>query len=169
MYEQDIEQHNSQLSYQKFKTMVKRCLDQRIRARSFEARMKEPRQEHQRNTEAKGNPSVCKESQENGRRKVCAQERTLVVSFTMRINVGKRCDRPLLFQNRRRTAIENSSRGKVLSGRSPSGKRSRRPCKDYISGECTNHVTFGVLPSVNITKHNRDANLVKSASSGTKS
>ena len=40
--------------------------------------------------------------------------------------------------------------GKVLSGRSPSGKRSRRPCKDYISGECTNHVTFGVLPNVNI-------------------
>ena len=51
--------------------------------------MKESRQEHQRITKAKGNPSVCKESQENGRRKVCAQERTLVVSFTMRINVGK--------------------------------------------------------------------------------
>ena len=27
------------------------------------------------------------------------------------------------------------------------------------------HVTFGVLPNVNITKHNRDAKLVKSASS----
>ena len=36
------------------------------------------------------------------------------------------------------------------------------------SVECTKHVTFGVLPNVNITKHNRDANLVKSASSGTK-
>ena len=29
-------------------------------------------------------------------------------------------------------------KGKALRGRSPSGKRSRRPCKDYISGECTN-------------------------------
>ena len=54
--------------------------------------MKEPRQDHQRNTEAKGIPSVCKGSQEhaiNGRRKECAQEQTFVVSFTMRINVGK--------------------------------------------------------------------------------
>ena len=70
--------------------------------------MKESRQEHQRNTEAKGNPLVCKGSQENainGRRKECAQGQTLVVSFTMRINVGKWCDRPLLFQNRRRTAM----------------------------------------------------------------
>ena len=40
--------------------------------------------------------------------------------------------------------------------------------RDYISEECTNHVTFGVLPNVNITKNKRDANLVKSASSGTK-
>ena len=49
--------------------------------------MKEPRQEHQRNFEAKGNPSVCKGSQENaikGRGKECGQEQTLVVSFTMR-------------------------------------------------------------------------------------
>ena len=35
VYEQDVEQHNSQLSYQKFKTMVKKCLDQRIRAPMF--------------------------------------------------------------------------------------------------------------------------------------
>ena len=54
--------------------------------------MKEPRQEHQRNTEAKGNPSVCRGSQEhaiNGRRKECAPEEMCAVSFTMRINVGK--------------------------------------------------------------------------------
>ena len=30
-----------------------------------------------------------------------------------------------------------SSKGKPLGGPSPSGKRSRRPCKDYISGKCT--------------------------------
>ena len=38
LYEQDFEQHDSQPSYQKFKTMVKRCMDQKIRARRFEAR-----------------------------------------------------------------------------------------------------------------------------------
>ena len=65
MYEQDIEQHNSQLSYQKLKTMVKRCLDQRIRAEVSRPEMKEPRQEHQRNTEAKENLSALKGSKEN--------------------------------------------------------------------------------------------------------
>ena len=52
--------------------------------------MKEPRQEHQRNTEAKGNPSVCKGSQENainGRRKESAQKETCAVSAKMRTNV----------------------------------------------------------------------------------
>ena len=33
---------------------------------------------------------------------------------------------------------EKSSNGKPLRGQSPSGKRSRRPYKDYISGKCTN-------------------------------
>ena len=36
--DQDIEQHGSQLSYQKLKPMVQRCVDQRIRARNFDAR-----------------------------------------------------------------------------------------------------------------------------------
>ena len=36
--EQDIEQKKSQPSCQKLKAMVKRCIDQKIRARNFEAR-----------------------------------------------------------------------------------------------------------------------------------
>ena len=35
LYEQEIEQHNSQPNYQKLKTMVKRCMEQKIRARNF--------------------------------------------------------------------------------------------------------------------------------------
>ena len=38
LYEQYIEQHNSQPPYQKLTTMVKRCSDQKTRARNFEAR-----------------------------------------------------------------------------------------------------------------------------------
>ena len=38
IFEQGIEQHDSQPSYQKLRTMVKRCLDQKIRARNVEAR-----------------------------------------------------------------------------------------------------------------------------------
>ena len=36
-HEQDIEQPNSQPSYQKLRTMVKRCFDQKISARNVEA------------------------------------------------------------------------------------------------------------------------------------
>ena len=35
---QEIQQQNAQPSYQKLRTTVKRCLDQRMRARNFEAR-----------------------------------------------------------------------------------------------------------------------------------
>ena len=38
IHEQDIEQHKSQPSYQKLRTIVKRCLDQKISARNVEAR-----------------------------------------------------------------------------------------------------------------------------------
>ena len=38
MDEQEIEQQNAQPSYQKLRTTVKRCLDQRKRAQNFEAR-----------------------------------------------------------------------------------------------------------------------------------
>ena len=38
LYEQEIDQHNSQPNYQKLKTMVRRCVDQKIRARNVEAR-----------------------------------------------------------------------------------------------------------------------------------
>ena len=38
LYEQEIEQYLSQPNCQKLKTMVKRCIDQKIRARNFEAR-----------------------------------------------------------------------------------------------------------------------------------
>ena len=61
-------------------------------------------------------------------------------------------------------------KGKALRGRSPSGKRSRRPCAKTTSVESARirHVVLGILPYVNITKHNRDANSVKHASFGTK-
>ena len=37
-FEQETEQHNSKPSNQKLKVMVKRCIDQKVRARNFEAR-----------------------------------------------------------------------------------------------------------------------------------
>ena len=45
------------------------------------------------------------------------------------------------------------SKGKSPRGRSPSGKRSRRPSKDYSGGKCTTpRVIAGILPCVRTTK-----------------
>ena len=87
--------------------MVK-CMDPNIRTRNFEARNERIEAGTQRKTEAKGNPSALTESKEsaiNGKRKDSAQEETLVVSATVRINVEWRCSHPLLHQNRRRKAM----------------------------------------------------------------
>ena len=48
MDKQEIEQHLSQANDQKLKTMVKRCMDQKIRARNFEARNERIEREHWR-------------------------------------------------------------------------------------------------------------------------
>ena len=50
-------------------------------------------------------------------------------------------------------------------------KRSRRPCKECISGKCTNRthcVILDTLPHVKITERNRAADLVKNAHSPAK-
>ena len=80
---------------------VKKCMDQRISARNSEAR--KPRQDHQ--PKAKRNQSAFQENAVSGKRKDSSQEETLVVSATMRINVEKQRDRPLVLQNRRRKAM----------------------------------------------------------------
>ena len=65
---------------------------------------------------------------------------------------------------------KSSLKGETLRGRSPSGQRSQRPCKDYLSGNFYESVVCfdGILPNVNITKCNRDANSERSASLCTK-
>ena len=133
MDEQGIEQH-SQPNYQKFNTMVKRCMDQKIRARKVEARNERIEKWRERH----GEKLVSVEKQENAineKSRDSAQEETIVVSATMDTNVAKQHNRPLLPQNRRlRAAGKNPRKGKLSGSRSPIGKRYQRPCKDYIRG-----------------------------------
>ena len=104
--------------------------------------------------EEKGNPSRLigsKESSVNGKRKGNAQEETLVVSATMRSNVEKQSNRPLLLQNRRR----KKAREKCTENGARLEKRSRRPCKDCNSGKCTNQLCDSWHPRVcQIAKRN---------------
>ena len=77
-------------------------MGRKITARNFEARNKKLKQECK--LEVKGNLSALKESKENavhGKRKDSAQKETLAVSATMKVNVDKQRNRPLLLQNRR--------------------------------------------------------------------
>ena len=59
--------------------------------------------------------------------------------------------------------VKSSLNGYTLRGRSPSGKLSRRPCRNYLTGNCTNLscIFFGIFSNVNVTKHIRDADSVK--------
>ena len=59
-----------------------------------------------------------KENAINGKRVDSAQKETLSVSATMKINVEKHCNCPLLVQNRRRTAIGKFS-SKVKASQRP--------------------------------------------------
>ena len=65
---------------------------------------------------------------------------------------------------------KSSLKGKSLRGRSLSGKGYPEDRAKTTSVEILRitHVIFGILPNVNITKHNRDANSMTSVYSGTK-
>ena len=90
LYEQENEKHNSKLTYQKLKTMVKKCMYQKIRARNFEAR--NDRIESGVPVEARSNGeliNVCREQGECYRWKTKGQ-RTKGNVFSSRHDENKR-------------------------------------------------------------------------------
>ena len=106
-HEQDIEQQNSQPSYQKLKTMVRRCLDQTIRTRNFEARNE--RFEHGAPTKRRRKISPrwkeAKRVLSMERKRTLHKKETLAVSVTMRVNFENQRAHPLLSQNRRQNSM----------------------------------------------------------------
>ena len=132
-HEQDIEQDNSQPGYQKWKTMVKRCLDQKIRARNVEARHERIETGAPAKDRGKGKPvsverkqGECHQCEAKGK----YTKGDVAVSATMREQTWKF---DALILSCSRTADEKrwetSSKGRSLRGRSPFGKRYRRPGK----------------------------------------
>ena len=135
LYEQEIEQHESQL-----KTMVKRCMDQKIRARNLAAR----KERIEMGAPANGNRksvSVGKKTGEYHQWEAKGQcTRGEACNFCHDENERGKALQPSCPAPEPQTQSHGkiSSKGKALRGRSPSGKRCRRPCKDYISEKCTN-------------------------------
>ena len=89
----------------------------------------------------RGQNNVCKEFLEfvgNGKPTGSALQETIAVSVTMSIILQKMSQpnpspNSFMQQNER-----NASRTRSPRGKSPSGRMSRWPCKDYIKGTCNN-------------------------------
>ena len=116
--------------------------------------------------------SALKRNKQNaisGKQKDSVQKEMLAASAMMRRSVDKQHSRPLAPKPQTRNDGRRPSKGKSLRGRSPSGKGYPEDRAKTASVEIVRirHVILGILPNVNITKHNRNANSVKSENLGT--
>ena len=139
LYDLEIYQKKIGPDYHRLKTMVKRSIEQDIRNENFG-----PEMEIMKETpwsRIQGRNSVYKEFLEisgNGSPTGSVLEGTIAVSVTILINVEKMTQsnpppNSFMQQNDR-----NASRTRSPRGKSPSGRMSRWPCKDYLKGTCTN-------------------------------
>ena len=91
LYDMEIHQKISMADYQKFKTMVKRSTDQKLRLPNFDARNERVKQEQWLRIAVVN--VVSKEDKDNfinGKHKDSVREETSVVSGTMKISVRNR-------------------------------------------------------------------------------
>ena len=171
-YGQEIEQHISQPNYQKLKTMVKRWVAQKIRARNFEAR----NERIEKGVLVKivmGNMSALEGNTENAvsvRPKDSAQREMLAVSATMKMSLEKQHNRLFLPKTANSRRREKFFEKGIFSEAAVLLERNLEEREKTTSVEIVRirHVILGILPNVNVTKHNRDVNSVISASSCTK-
>ena len=132
LYDLEIHEKKIRPDYHRLKTMVKRSIEQDLRNMNFGARsgiMKETPW-----SRIRGHNSVYKEFLE-----IVGNGKPIAVSATISINVEKlhhqiRPSANSFMQHNERKA----SRTRSPRGRSPSGRMSRWPCKDYLKGTCTN-------------------------------
>ena len=145
LYDLEIHQKKFGPDYHRLKTVVKRSIEQEIRNKNFGAR----NGNYERNAVVK-NPGDKTAWTKNSRRFVgngsptgSVLEETIAVSATISISVEKLhhqnpSPNSFMQQNERKTSRTRSPRR-----RSPSGRMSRWPCKDYLKGTCTNSFCKG--------------------------
>ena len=139
LYNMEIHQKTAGPDYHRLKTMVKRSIERFLRMMNFEAR----NGNDERNAVVKNQGTKQREQRTLGD---CWQWETNGqcvkgdnCSFRQDINKREKSSQPnpspssFMRQNER-----NASRTGSPRGRSPSGRMSRWPCKDYLKGTCTN-------------------------------
>ena len=138
LYNMEIHQNKAGPDFNRLKTMVKRSQEQNLRIKNFEAR----NGNYERNAVVKNQgtkqsgqrtPGDCWQWKANGQ---CSKGDKC--SFRHDINKRAKLTQPnpspssFMRQNER-----NASRTRSPRGKSPSGRMSRWPCKDYLKGTCT--------------------------------
>ena len=135
----EIRQKKVGPDYHRLKTMVKRSIEQDIRIRNFEARNGNYEKNalvKNQGTKQRGQRTLgdCWQWKTKGQ---CSKKDNC--SFRHDINKRAKLTQPnpspssFMQQNER-----NASRTRSPRGKSPSGRMSRWPCKDYLKGTCTN-------------------------------
>ena len=139
LYDLETHQKRAGPDYYRLKTMVKRSIEQELRSRIFGAR----NGNYERNavvknqeTKQRGQRIVgdCWQWEANGQ---CSKGDNC--SFRHDINKRAKLTQPNPSpRSSTQQSVRNASRTKCPRGRSPSGRMSRWPCKDYLKGTCTN-------------------------------
>ena len=161
-----IHQKKAGPDHHRLKTMVKRSIEQNLRIKNFEAR----NGNYERNavvknegTKQRGQRTLgdCWQWESNGQ---CSTGDNC--SFRHDINTRAKMTQPnpspSCFMQQNET---NTSRTRSPRGKSPSGRMSRWPCKDYLKGTCTNSFCEKVAPSRMLVLQDQEwfADLGKSA------
>ena len=139
LYNTEIHQKKEGPDYHRLKTMVKRSIEQNLRIKNFEAR----NGNYERNagvknqgTKQRGQWTLgdCWQWKANGQ---CSKGDNC--SFRHDVNKRAEMRQPNPSPNSSTWQDErNASRTRSPRGKSPSGRMSRWPCKDYLKGTCTN-------------------------------
>ena len=135
----EIHQKEEGPDYHRLKTMVQRSIEQNLRIKNFEAR----NGNYQRDAVVKNQGTTkrerrtlnnCWQWKANGQ---CSKGNNC--SFRHDVNKRAKSTQPNPSPSSSTRQNEgNASRTKCPSGRSPSGRKFRLLCKDYLKGTCTN-------------------------------
>ena len=139
LYDLEIHQKKIEPDYQRLNTMVKRSIEQNLRVKNFESR----HGNYETNAVVKNQGTKqrvqrilgdCWQWEFNGQ---CSKGDNC--SFRQDINKRAKITHPNPApSSSTRQNERNASRTRIPRGKSPSGRMSRCPCKDYLLGTCAN-------------------------------